>query len=206
MNAFNISRVDFDKGGGLVCAVVQDILTLQVLMVAWMDRAALEETLQSGEATFYSRSRLARWRKGETSGNTLAVTSVELDCDCDTLLLMVTPKGPACHTGAVSCFGDGRSLGVGQLGALERTIAQRASTPPEESSTARLLAKGAKRIAQKVGEEGVETALAGAAGDDAELCAESADLLYHLAVLLKARDLSLADVMRVLTERAEARP
>lgn len=206
MIAFDVSRVDFDKGGGLVCAVAQDSLTLQVLMVAWMDRAALEETLQSGEATFYSRSRQRRWRKGETSGNTLAVDHIALDCDGDTILLMVTPKGPACHTGAASCFGDGRALGAGQLGALERTIAQRATAAPEDSWTARLLSQGVKRIAQKVGEEGVETALAGAAGDDAELCAESADLLYHLAVLLKARGLSLAEVMAVLAARAEARP
>lgn len=206
MNAFDVSRVDFNKGGGLVCAVAQDSLTLQVLMVAWMDRAALEETLQSRQATFYSRSRQMRWRKGETSGNTLAVDDVALDCDGDTVLLMVTPKGPACHTGSTSCFGDGRPLGVGQLGALERTIVRRASAPPEESWTARLLAKGVKRIAQKLGEEGVETALAGAAGDDAELCAESADLLYHLAVLLKARGLNLTDVTSVLAERAEAKP
>ncbi|MBY0565302.1 MAG: bifunctional phosphoribosyl-AMP cyclohydrolase/phosphoribosyl-ATP diphosphatase HisIE [Hyphomonadaceae bacterium] len=206
MTTFDASRVDFDKGGGLVCAVVQDSLTLQVLMVAWMDRAALDETLQFGQATFYSRSRQARWRKGETSGNALSVDDISLDCDGDTILLMVTPNGPACHTGAVSCFGDGRALGVGQLGVLERTISQRASAPPEESWTARLLAMGVKRIAQKVGEEGVETALAGAAGDDAELCAESADLLYHLAVLLRARGLSVADVMTVLAARAERKP
>lgn len=202
MIAFDASNVDFDKGDGLVCAVVQDQLTLQVLMVAWMDRAALEETLQSGEATFFSRSRGERWRKGETTGNRLKVAAIAPDCDGDALLLAVEPMGPACHRGSVSCFTDDVAPGVGRLGALERTIADRARTQSDESRTAKLLARGAKRVAQKVGEEGVETALAGAAGDQAELCEESADLLYHLAVLLRARGLGLSDVMAVLEERA----
>lgn len=202
MIGFDVSAVDFDKGGGLACAVVQDRRTLQVLMVAWIDRAALEETLQSGEATFFSRSRNARWRKGETSGNRLKVESITLDCDGDALLLLAEPAGPACHTGATSCFGE-RSADLGQLGVLERTIQARASASPEASWTAKLLAAGPKRVAQKVGEEGIETALAGAAGDDAELCEESADLLYHLAVLLHARGKSFADVMDVLAKRAE---
>src|SRR5215470_7094673 len=106
MMAFDIAKVDFDKGGGLVCAVVQDALTLQVLMVAWMDPAALDETIASGEATFFSRSRQQRWRKGETSGNTLKVEAITADCDGDTLLLSVTPAGPACHLGTTSCFGE----------------------------------------------------------------------------------------------------
>lgn len=203
MIAFDASKVDFDKGGGLVCAVVQDRLTLQVLMVAWMDRAALDETLQSGEATFFSRSRGTRWRKGETSGNTLKVEAIAVDCDGDTLLLSVEPAGPACHLGTVSCFGDAVALGVGRLGALERTIAARALAPPEESRTAKLLARGIKRVAQKVGEEGVETSLAAVAGDDAEVCSESADLLYHLGILLHARGLGFGDVMAVLAVRAE---
>lgn len=203
MIAFDASKVDFDKRGGLVCAVAQDRLTLQVLMVAWMNRAALEETLTSGEATFFSRARQTRWRKGETSGNTLRVMDIALDCDRDTLLLSVEPAGPACHLGTVSCFGAARAPGVGRLGALERTVAQRATVTPGESGTARLLARGVKRVAQKIGEEGVETALAAAAGDDTELCAEAADLLYHLVVLLKARGLSLDDVMAVLAMRAQ---
>jgi phosphoribosyl-ATP pyrophosphohydrolase/phosphoribosyl-AMP cyclohydrolase len=201
--ALDVSKADFDKGGGLICAIAQDRLTLQVLMVAWMDPAALEETLASGEATFFSRSRQTRWRKGATSGHRLRVVGATLDCDGDAVLLMVEPLGPACHRGTVSCFGEGAAPGIGRLGALERTIAARAAAPSETSHTARLLAQGVKRVAQKVGEEGVETALAGAAGDDAELCAESADLLFHLAVLLKARGLSLADVMAVLAARAE---
>lgn len=203
MIEFDASTLDFDKGGGLICAVAQDRLTLQVLMIAWMDRVALEETLASGEATFFSRSRQGRWRKGETSGNILRVTGIVADCDGDTLLLSVEPAGPACHRGATSCFGDEVAPGIGRLGALERTVSARASAAPTESYTAKLIAEGVKRVAQKVGEEGVETALAGAAGDDAELCNEAADLLYHLAILLKARDLSLTDVTAVLATRAE---
>ncbi len=204
MIEFDASTLDFDKGGGLICAVAQDRLTLQVLMVAWMDRAAFEETLTSGAATFFSRSRQALWRKGETSGNTLRVTDIVADCDGDTLLLSVEPTGPACHRGTASCFGDEVAPGIGRLGALERTVTARASAPPSESYTARLIAEDVKRVAQKVGEEGVETALAGAAGDDAELCSEAADLLYHLAILLKARGLSFNDVTAVLAARAEA--
>lgn len=203
MSAFDPTQLDFDKGGGLVCAVVQDWRTLQVLMVAWMDRAAVEETLQSGEATFYSRTRQARWRKGETSGNRLRVKQLIADCDGDTVLVLADPVGPACHQGTVSCFGAAAAPGVGRLGALERTIIARAGADAAESWTAKLLAAGPKRIAQKVGEEGVETALAGAAGDARELCEESADLLYHLAVLLHARGLGFDDVMAVLAARAD---
>lgn len=200
MSAFDLPAVDFAKGGGLVPAIVQDAATLQVLMLAYMDEDALKETAASGEATFFSRSRGGRWRKGETSGHRLKVISIRADCDGDTLLVSVVPHGPACHLGSVSCFGGAEAPGVGRLGLLERTIAARANG---EGYTATLLRGGARRIAQKVGEEGVETALAGAAGSEAELCEEAADLLYHLAVLLKARGAVLDDVMRVLAKRAE---
>ncbi len=196
------NELDFDKGDGLIPAIVQDAATLQVLMLAYMDRGALAETIASGEATFYSRSRKARWRKGETSGNRLKVIALTADCDGDTVLVQVEPRGPACHRGQTSCFGDDGAPGVGRLAALERTIAQRAMAPVSESYTARLLADGVKRAAQKVGEEGVETALAGAAGSDTELCNEAADLFYHMGVLLHARGLGFADVMAVLAARA----
>jgi phosphoribosyl-ATP pyrophosphohydrolase/phosphoribosyl-AMP cyclohydrolase len=199
-----IASVDFAKGGGLVPAIVQDALTLQVLMLAYMDEAALKETLESGEATFFSRSRGGRWRKGETSGHRLKVVSVTPDCDGDTLLVLAEPMGPACHLNTTSCFGDEDAPGLGRLGRLERTIDERASADPSTSWTAKLLAAGPKRAAQKVGEEGVETALAGAAGDVEELCNESADLLYHLMVLLKSRGVRLAQVLAVLKRRAEA--
>lgn len=205
MIGFDVADVKFDKTNGLVCVVVQDQLTLQVLMVAWMDRTALNETIASGEATFYSRSRQQRWRKGETSGNRLIVKGISPDCDSDALLLQVEPLGPACHTGAISCFGATGSLGAGQLGALERTISARAHQPSEVSRTTALLESGTRRIAQKVGEEAVEVALAAIAGDDKEVCEESADLLYHLLVLLRARGLSLQHVSDVLATRAETR-
>lgn len=200
----DISDLDFDKGGGLVAAVVQHADTLQVLMLAFMDRAALDETLDSGEATFFSRSRGGRWRKGETSGDRLKVVSVTPDCDGDAVLVAVRPVGNACHLGRTSCFGEDDAPGLGRLARLEATIAARAGADPSESWTASLLAAGPKRAAQKVGEEGVETALAGAAGDDAELAQEAADLIYHLMVLLKARDMPLARVLDVLAARASA--
>jgi phosphoribosyl-ATP pyrophosphohydrolase/phosphoribosyl-AMP cyclohydrolase len=168
-----------------------------------MDRAALEETIASGEATFFSRSRGGRWRKGETSGDRLFVRQIVPDCDGDALVVKVRPVGNACHLNRVSCFGDEDAPGLGRLARLERTIAERAEADPAESWTARLLAEGPKRAAQKVGEEGVETALAGAAGDDAELASEAADLIYHLLVLLKARGLSSQDVLEVLAARAK---
>jgi phosphoribosyl-AMP cyclohydrolase / phosphoribosyl-ATP pyrophosphohydrolase len=201
--SLDIEAIDFAKGNGLVPAVVQDADTLQVLTLAYMDRAALEETIESGEATFFSRSRGGRWRKGETSGHRLKVVSITPDCDNDALVVAVRPMGPACHLGTTSCFGAETAPGLGRLAELERTIARRAGADPTSSWTARLLAQGPKRIAQKVGEEGVETALAGVAGDDAELASEAADLVYHLLVLLNARNLVFQDVLDVLARRAE---
>ena len=194
--------LDFQKGGGLIPAVVQDADTLQVLTLDYMDKAALQETLDSGEATFFSRSRGGRWRKGETSGNRLKVVSVTPDCDGDALVVAVRPMGPACHLGTTSCFGDAHAPGLGRIAALERTIAARASEDPSTSYTARLIAEGPKRLAQKVGEEGVETALAGIAGSDTELASEAADLIYHLLVLLRSRHLSFQAVLDVLADRA----
>ena len=195
--------LDFAKGDGLIPAIVQDADTLQVLTLAYMDRAALEETITSGEATFYSRSRGGRWRKGETSGNRQTVVSITPDCDGDALVLAVRPMGPACHLGTTSCFGSEEAPGVGRVAALERTIVERAAQDPSVSYTARLIAEGPKRLAQKVGEEGVETALAGVAGPDEELASEGADLIYHLLVLLRARHMSFQDVLDVLARRAQ---
>lgn len=198
------STLDFDKAGGLIPIVVQDAATLQVLTLAYMDRAALDETLDSGAATFFSRSRGGRWRKGETSGDRLHVVSITPDCDGDALVLKVRPVGNACHLNRISCFGEEDAPGLGRLARLEQTVADRAAADPAESWTARLLAGGVKCIAQKVGEEGVETALAGVAGPDSELAAEAADLVYHLMVLLRARHMVFQDVLDVLAQRAEA--
>lgn len=198
------NTIDFAKGDGLVPVVVQDAATLQVLTLAYMDRAALDETITSGEATFFSRSRGKRWRKGETSGDRLHVVSITADCDADAIVLGVTPVGNACHLNRTSCFGEADAPGLGRIARLERTIAERAAADPSESWTARLIAQGPKRIAQKVGEEGVETALAGVAGPDEELASEAADLIYHLLVLLHARNMVFQDVLDVLASRAEA--
>ncbi len=196
------STLDFAKGGGLIPAIVQDADTLQVLTLAYMDRAALDETIASGEATFFSRSRGGRWRKGETSGNRLTVVSITPDCDGDALVLAVRPMGPACHLGTTSCFGDGRRAGAGSdraAGADDR----RAGRAPIRNQLDRpkLLAEGPNALAQKVGEEGVETALAGAAGPDEEVASEAADLIYHLLVLLRARHMLFQDVLDVLASR-----
>lgn len=196
------TTLDFAKGNGLIPAVVQDADTLQVLTLAYMDRAALDETLASGQATFFSRSRGGRWRKGETSGDFLDVVSITPDCDGDALVVKVRPVGNACHLNRISCFGEEDAPGLGRIARLEQTIAERAAADPETSWTARLLAQGPKRVAQKVGEEGVETALAGAAGPDGELASEAADLIYHLLVLLRSRQMSFQDVLDVLASRA----
>ncbi|QYF88357.1 bifunctional phosphoribosyl-AMP cyclohydrolase/phosphoribosyl-ATP diphosphatase HisIE [Brevundimonas sp. PAMC22021] len=198
------STLDFDKGGGLIPAIVQDADTLQVLTLAYVDRAALDETITSGEATFFSRSRGGRWRKGETSGDRLHVVAITPDCDGDAVVLSVRPVGNACHLNRISCFGEADAPGLGRIARLEKTIAQRASADPSESWTAKLIRQGTKRIAQKVGEEGVETALAGVAGPDAELASEAADLIFHLLVLLHARHMVFQDVLDVLAQRAEA--
>lgn len=198
-------HLDFEKGDGLVPVIVQDEATLQVLMLAYMNEAALAETIESGEATFFSRSRGQRgqrWRKGESSGNRLEVIALTPDCDNDALLMSVRPRGPACHRETTSCFGEADAPSLGRLARLEQTIAKRVGADPSQSYTARLLSQGAKRAAQKVGEEGVEFALAGAAGNDQEVCEEAADLLFHLLVLLRARGLSLNAVLDVLARRA----
>ena len=194
-------NIDFAKGGGLVPAVVQDAQTEQVLMLGYMSEAALEKTRETGLVTFHSRSRDALWTKGETSGNTLELESVAVDCDGDTLLVRANPAGPTCHQGTVSCFGESGPEGVGFISKLEEIIASRDGGDVEASYTARLLAKPIHKIAQKVGEEGVEVALAATSEGDEALAGEAADLLYHLLVLLRKRGLGLQDAVEVLRER-----
>ncbi len=187
--------------GGMIPAIVQDSASGEVRMLGYMNRDALEATVKTGFVTFYSRSRGALWRKGETSGNTLALVGIALDCDRDALLVTATPNGPTCHNGTTSCFGDTQAPGTGFIAELERALIDRAKADPATSYTARLLSEGVKRVAQKVGEEGVETALAGVAGDDAELASEAADLVYHLTLLLQARGLSWSPVIDELRRR-----
>lgn len=188
----------WDKQGGLLPVVVQDANTLRVLMLGYMDREALRATIDGGQVTFFSRSRQRLWRKGEQSGNVLRLVSVETDCDQDTLLVLAEPAGPTCHLGTTSCF---PSAPHDVLSALDARIAERERERPEGSYTTKLFEAGVRRIAQKVGEEGVETALAGVVQDDAALLGEAADLLYHLLVLLRVRGLSLADANAVLKSR-----
>lgn len=198
------AELDFAKQGGLLPAVVQDSATGAVLMLGYLDPDALSHTLDTGLVTFHSRSRGTRWVKGETSGNVLQAREIRVDCDRDTLLILATPAGPTCHTGATSCF-DGPSPRVTQPGGflaeLDELIASRHADRPSGSYTTSLFEAGTARIAQKVGEEGVETALAAVTAGDAELTGEAADLIYHLVVLLRDRGLGLADVERVLVER-----
>ena len=197
----DVGTLDWDKMDGLIPAIVQDAASGEVRMLGYMDRAALDATIADKLVTFYSRSRGGPWRKGETSGNLLDVVDIRKDCDRDALLILANPRGPTCHTGSVSCFGDDGAPGVGFIGSLERIIASRAGVDPATSYTAKQLAEGPARAAQKVGEEGVETALAGRCGDDAELTSEAADLVYHLTVLLKARGLVWADIVAELKKR-----
>jgi phosphoribosyl-ATP pyrophosphohydrolase/phosphoribosyl-AMP cyclohydrolase len=193
--------LDWAKMDGLVPAIVQDPATGEVRMLGYMDRAALEATIADRLVTFHSRSRGGPWRKGATSGNSLDLVDIRFDCDRDALLVLATPRGPTCHTGSDSCFGDEGAPGMGFLATLARTVADRATADPESSYTARLLAEGTKRLAQKVGEEGVEVALAAMAGDAEELAAEAADLVFHLTVLLEASDSSWQAVIAELRRR-----
>ena len=194
----------WERMGGMVPAVVQDAASGEVRMLGYMNRAALEATIADGFVTFFSRSKDRLWRKGESSGNTLAVVEIAADCDGDALLITATPTGPTCHSGTSSCFGDRIAPGTGFIAELERILAKRAIADPATSYTARLMSEGIKRIAQKVGEEGVESALAGVAGDDSEVVSEAADLIYHLTLLLHARGLSWSPVIDELRRRHAA--
>lgn len=195
-------KLNWKKTAGLVPAIVQDATTAQVLMLGYMDAAALKKTLRTKKVTFFSRTRNRLWTKGESSGNYLRVVRVDVDCDRDTLLVQAEPHGPTCHRGTASCFGDGGlNGGVSFLAHLDRVVAARIKNGDEKSYTARLVRKGVARCAQKVGEEGVETALAAMQKDNRALASEAADLLYHLIVLLRAKQLPLAGVTAVLEKR-----
>jgi phosphoribosyl-ATP pyrophosphohydrolase/phosphoribosyl-AMP cyclohydrolase len=185
---------------GLVPVVAQSALAGEVLMVAYADREALERTRETGEALYHSRSRGTLWKKGETSGHSQIVEDVRVDCDGDAVLYLVRQHGPACHTGAPTCFGDPTGS---ILTRLARTIADRGRSRPAGSYTARLLDAGIGRIAQKVGEEAVETVVAATSQDTARLTSETADLFYHLLVLLEAKNVPLDRVFEELAQRAQ---
>lgn len=195
-----LDRVDWAKSGGLVPLIVQHHHDGRVLMLGYSNRDALAKTLATGEIHFWSRSLQALWRKGETSGNVLRLVSVVSDCDRDTLLCQAVPVGPTCHRGSDSCFDDGQPVHP-WLNELEALIEQRRRAGGDGSYVARLFAEGGKRMAQKVGEEGVETALAAVAGAEGELREEASDLLFHLLVLLRHHDLALGDLVATLAAR-----
>lgn len=204
MNIGDVNQLDWDKGDGVLPAVVQHADSGSVLMLGYMSRASLRETLSGGRVVFFSRSKDRLWMKGETSGHYLNVVSVSMDCDADTLLILAEPTGPVCHRGTPTCFADQlptASEGLSFLAQLESIIAGRLADRPPGSYTARLFAAGPARIAQKIGEEGVEVALAAVGTDDSELIGETADLLYHLLLLLKSRNLTLARVVSELQSR-----
>ena len=196
--ALDSETLAWGKQDGPLPVVVQDADTRRVLMVGYVNREALQVTLDSGNVTFFSRSKQRLWTKGESSGNVLEMVAIEADCDRDTLLVQARPRGPTCHLGTTSCF---PSAPGDVLGALQALIRTRDAERPPGSYTTKLFEAGIKRIAQKVGEEGLETALAAVAEEDGPLLGEAADLLYHLVVLLQARGLSLADALKVLEQR-----
>jgi phosphoribosyl-AMP cyclohydrolase / phosphoribosyl-ATP pyrophosphohydrolase len=198
-------NIDWDKLNGLVPAIVQDSGTGAVLMMGYMNKDALAATQATGQVTFWSRSKQRLWTKGETSGHFLTVEKISLDCDQDTLLVLVRPQGPACHNGTETCWGadapQSDAQRVAFLGKLERIIQQRITERPAGSYTTKLLEAGISRIAQKVGEEGVELALAGVGQSDSDIVSEAADLLFHTVLLLNAKGLSLGDVTAELQSR-----
>jgi phosphoribosyl-ATP pyrophosphohydrolase/phosphoribosyl-AMP cyclohydrolase len=199
-----LQGLDWDKGGGLLPAIVQDAGNGAVLMLGYMNQEALAATRSSGRVTFWSRSKGRLWTKGETSGHFLELKSIAADCDRDTLLILAHPTGPACHLGTATCFGDApqaAAQGLAFLGTLRDIIARRIADRPPGSYTAGLLAQGTRRIAQKVGEEGLELALAAVAESDQAVLGEAADLVYHTLLLLQVKGLSLTDVAAELESR-----
>lgn len=200
-----VETLDWEKVDGLIPAIIQDVATRQVLMMGYMNKEALEKTQKTGKVHFYSRTKQRLWMKGETSGNVFKLVTISNDCDRDTLLLEVKPKGPACHLGTVTCFGDDPGPGLGYLAHLRSIIRKRKKEKPKGSYVGDLLSRAPKRPAQKVGEEGVEVAMAAVSEDDEALVGEAADLVFHLMVLLESRDLSLDDVVAVLRKRHAVR-
>lgn len=196
----DVEALRWDKENGLIPAIVQDASTAKVLMLAYMNAEALRATLDSGFATFFSRSRQRLWEKGETSGNRLKVEGVFRDCDADALLVVAEPQGPVCHLGTRSCF-EAPQAGPAWLATLSEIIRERATSGDPSSYTRKLLEEGPERIGKKIGEEGVEVALAGISRDSAGCIEEVADLLYHVAVLMEARDFGWGEVVSALKAR-----
>ena len=194
-------KLDFEKMGGLIPAIVQDNNTNKVLMLGFMNEEAYEETKETGKVTFFSRTKNRLWMKGETSGNTLQEVSMMVACDNDTILIKANPAGPVCHTGADTCFGEKNVEDIMFLKYLQDFIEQRRQEMPEGSYTTSLFLKGVNRMAQKVGEEAVETVIEATNGTEDGFIYEASDLIYHLIVLLTSKGLRLEDLARELKKR-----
>ena len=201
LNIADVGSLDWAKMDGLIPATVQDRSTGGVLMLGYMNREALAETFASARVTFWSRSRQQLWTKGETSGNFLFMASIHADCDDDALLILADPAGPICHLGSTSCFGEAMPNGAAWLDELSRIVASRAASGDDKSYTRKLLAEGTSRIAQKIGEEGVEVALAAVGSSNEAVAEEVADLLYHVAVMMESRGFNWSDVTDILRAR-----
>jgi len=194
-------QINFEKSGGLVPAIVQDVNTSKVLMLGYMNQEAWEKTLSEKKVTFFSRSKNRLWTKGESSGNFLHLMEYKIDCDQDTILLKVRPDGPTCHTGADTCWDEVNADELAFLRRLEAVITSRKNEASEQSYTASLFKKGINKIAQKVGEEAVEVVIEAKDNNDHLFLNESADLLFHYLILLQAKGFTLKDVIKVLEER-----
>ncbi len=202
MNTIAFEELNAAKcADGLIPAIIQDARSMQVLMLGYMNREAYEKSVATGRVTFWSRTRQCLWTKGETSGNYLEITSIAADCDADTLLIRAIPHGPTCHTGAPTCFGEAQNPNEGFIRRLQSVIQQRHAEMPEGSYTTYLFNKGVNKIAQKVGEEAVETVIEAVAGNHERLIYEASDLIYHLLVLMEATGHSLADLEAELVKR-----
>lgn len=206
LTGMNIESLSFDTISGLLPAIVQDAQSGRVLMLGYMNRESIGATVETGLVTFYSRSRKALWTKGETSGNTLRVVSIHDDCDHDAILVKAVPNGPTCHTGAVSCFDAGQDGAVNETGLpflahLEAFLQDRKQTMPEGSYTSKMFAKGLDKVAQKVGEEAVETVIAAKNDDIGEFVYEASDLLFHLTLLLVQKGIPLDTLIQELKRR-----
>lgn len=198
----DINAIDFNKSSdGLIPVVVQDSATLQVLMLGYMNKKALSQTLQTKKVTFFSRSKQRLWVKGETSENYLLLQDVFIDCDQDTILIMARPCGPTCHTGSISCFSEQKLSGLGHIGMVDQVIQDRIANPTEGSYTHKLISRGLNKVAQKVGEEAVEVVIAALAETREDYLGEMTDLIYHSLVLLHAQGMNLDDIAEVIAER-----
>ncbi len=194
-------NLNFEKQGGLIPAIIQDYMTNKVLMLGFMNEEAYKKTVRTGKVVFFSRTKGRLWMKGETSGNTLDVITIKADCDNDTLLIRVNPAGPVCHTGDDTCFGEKNEEDIMFLKHLQNFIEVRRQEMPEGSYTTSLFLKGVNRMAQKVGEEAVETVIEATNGTDEKLIYEASDMIYHLIVLLTSKGLRIEDLARELEKR-----